>query len=82
MKEKKGGFSGSIGFVLAAAGSAVGVWNIWLLGASTRLSNWGQRIEKHALNYRSENRNRPQKSGNTSNIKVLFRFMRPDVYKT
>lgn len=27
--EKKGGFSGSIGFVLAAAGSAVGVGNIW-----------------------------------------------------
>ncbi len=26
---KKGGFSGSIGFVLAAAGSAVGVGNIW-----------------------------------------------------
>ena len=29
MKEKKGSFSGSIGFVLAAAGSAVGVGNIW-----------------------------------------------------
>lgn len=29
MKEKKGNFSGSIGFVLAAAGSAVGVGNIW-----------------------------------------------------
>lgn len=28
-KEKKGGFSGQIGFVLAAAGSAVGVGNIW-----------------------------------------------------
>ena len=27
--KKKGGFSGSIGFVLAAAGSAVGVGNIW-----------------------------------------------------
>ena len=27
--EKKGGFSSSIGFVLAAAGSAVGVGNIW-----------------------------------------------------
>lgn len=27
--EKKGGFSGSIGFVLSAAGSAVGVGNIW-----------------------------------------------------
>ena len=26
--KKKGGFSGSIGFVLAAAGSAVGVGNI------------------------------------------------------
>ena len=29
MKEKKGNFSGSLGFVLAAAGSAVGVGNIW-----------------------------------------------------
>lgn len=29
MKNKKGGFSGSLGFVLAAAGSAVGVGNIW-----------------------------------------------------
>ena len=29
MGQKKGGFSGSIGFVLAAAGSAVGVGNIW-----------------------------------------------------
>ena len=29
MKKKKGGFTGSIGFVLAAAGSAVGVGNIW-----------------------------------------------------
>lgn len=28
-KIKKGGFSGSIGFVLAAAGSAVGLGNIW-----------------------------------------------------
>ena len=28
-KEKRGGFSGSLGFVLAAAGSAVGVGNIW-----------------------------------------------------
>ena len=28
-KEAKGGFSGQIGFVLAAAGSAVGVGNIW-----------------------------------------------------
>ncbi|MBQ7784617.1 MAG: sodium-dependent transporter [Clostridia bacterium] len=28
-KKKTGGFSGSIGFVLAAAGSAVGVGNIW-----------------------------------------------------
>ena len=28
-KKEKGGFSGSIGFVLAAAGSAVGVGNIW-----------------------------------------------------
>ncbi|MBO5461128.1 MAG: sodium-dependent transporter [Ruminococcus sp.] len=28
-EKKKGGFSGSIGFVLAAAGSAVGVGNIW-----------------------------------------------------
>ena len=27
--KKKGGFSGSVGFVLAAAGSAVGVGNIW-----------------------------------------------------
>lgn len=27
--KKKGGFSGSIGFVLAAAGSAVGVGNVW-----------------------------------------------------
>lgn len=27
--EKKGGFSGSLGFVLSAAGSAVGVGNIW-----------------------------------------------------
>ena len=29
MEEKKSGFSGSLGFVLAAAGSAVGVGNIW-----------------------------------------------------
>lgn len=29
MKEKKSNFTGSIGFVLAAAGSAVGVGNIW-----------------------------------------------------
>lgn len=29
MKEKKSNFSGSLGFVLAAAGSAVGVGNIW-----------------------------------------------------
>ncbi len=28
-KKQKGGFSGSIGFVLAAAGSAVGVGNLW-----------------------------------------------------
>ena len=28
-KKKKGGFSSSIGFVLSAAGSAVGVGNIW-----------------------------------------------------
>ena len=28
-EEKKGGFSGSLGFVLSAAGSAVGVGNIW-----------------------------------------------------
>ena len=28
-EKKKGGFTGSIGFVLAAAGSAVGVGNIW-----------------------------------------------------
>lgn len=28
-KEKKGGFSGQFGFVIAAAGSAVGVGNIW-----------------------------------------------------
>ena len=28
-KKKKGGFSGSIGYILAAAGSAVGVGNIW-----------------------------------------------------
>ncbi|MDO5538823.1 MAG: sodium-dependent transporter [Eubacteriales bacterium] len=28
-KEKKGGFSSSIGFILSAAGSAVGVGNIW-----------------------------------------------------
>ncbi len=28
-KESKGGFSGQLGFVLAAAGSAVGVGNIW-----------------------------------------------------
>lgn len=28
-KKEKGGFTGSIGFVLAAAGSAVGVGNIW-----------------------------------------------------
>lgn len=28
-KTKKGGFSGSIGFILAAAGSAVGLGNIW-----------------------------------------------------
>ena len=29
MEKKKGGFTGSLGFVLAAAGSAVGVGNIW-----------------------------------------------------
>ena len=29
MKNKHSGFSGSLGFVLAAAGSAVGVGNIW-----------------------------------------------------
>ena len=29
MENKKKGFSGSIGFVLAAAGSAVGAGNIW-----------------------------------------------------
>ena len=29
MEKKKGGFSSSIGFVMAAAGSAVGVGNIW-----------------------------------------------------
>lgn len=29
MKEKRTSFSGSIGFVLAAAGSAVGLGNIW-----------------------------------------------------
>ena len=29
MKEKKSSFTGSLGFVLAAAGSAVGVGNIW-----------------------------------------------------
>ena len=29
MQQKKNSFSGSIGFVLAAAGSAVGVGNIW-----------------------------------------------------
>ena len=29
MKSKHSGFSGSLGFVLAAAGSAVGVGNIW-----------------------------------------------------
>lgn len=29
MEKKKGGFSGSLGFILAAAGSAVGVGNIW-----------------------------------------------------
>ena len=28
-KTKKGGFSGSLGFILAAAGSAVGLGNIW-----------------------------------------------------
>ena len=27
--KKKGGFTGSLGFVLAAAGSAVGLGNIW-----------------------------------------------------
>ncbi len=29
MKKKQGGFSGALGYVLAAAGSAVGVGNIW-----------------------------------------------------
>ena len=29
MKEKRSNFSGKIGFVLAAAGSAVGLGNIW-----------------------------------------------------
>ena len=29
MEKKKSGFSSSIGFVLSAAGSAVGVGNIW-----------------------------------------------------
>ena len=28
-KEKRGSFTGSLGFVLAAAGSAVGLGNIW-----------------------------------------------------
>ena len=28
-EKKRGSFSGSIGFVLAAAGSAVGLGNIW-----------------------------------------------------
>ena len=28
-KSKRGGFTGSLGFVLAAAGSAVGLGNIW-----------------------------------------------------
>ena len=29
MKEKRGSFSGGLGFVLAAAGSAVGLGNLW-----------------------------------------------------
>ena len=29
MSEKRGNFSGGIGFVLAAAGSAVGLGNLW-----------------------------------------------------
>ena len=29
MKEKRGSFSGKIGFILAAAGSAVGLGNLW-----------------------------------------------------
>ena len=29
MDKKKGSFTGSLGFILAAAGSAVGVGNIW-----------------------------------------------------
>ena len=29
MEKKRGNFTGSIGFVLAAAGSAVGLGNIW-----------------------------------------------------
>ena len=29
MKEERSSFSGSIGFVLAAAGSAVGLGNLW-----------------------------------------------------
>ena len=29
MSEKRSGFTGKIGFVLAAAGSAVGLGNIW-----------------------------------------------------
>ena len=31
MDKKKGSFTGSLGFILAAAGSAVGVGNIWRL---------------------------------------------------
>ena len=37
MKEKKNQFSGQIGFVLAAAGSAVGVGNLWRFMAVTAL---------------------------------------------
>ena len=29
MKEKRSSFTGSIGFVMAAAGSAVGLGNLW-----------------------------------------------------
>ncbi len=29
LKEKRGNFTGGIGFVLAAAGSAVGLGNLW-----------------------------------------------------